>query len=153
MKRLFKILGWVFSFLVAIVGSAVVLSLIHYPVRSARIRPIAAELLQQMNSLRLSEEGNGFGADWSRRIVGILQEDGCTHVEVDYDKISRVHGSPNFWFSGHCRGAEGKRVDVGVQRHGNSLFVDVRMGHTTCFYGLGMQSRCVSDSLVNLPGH
>ncbi len=114
---------------------------------------MAAELLQQVNTLRLHEEGNGSGTDWSRRIVGILQVLGCTHVEVDHDKMSRMHGSTNFWFSGHCRGPEGKRVDVGVQRHGNSLFVDVDMGHTRCFYGVGVQSRCVSDSLVNLPGH
>lgn len=154
MKRLFKILGWIFSFSVAIVGSALVLSLIRYPDHSDQIKPIAAELLQQVNSLRLSDEGNRTGSDWSRRIVAFLEEDGCAGAVVDWNKSGRrMDGGRDFWFSGHCRKPDGERVDVGVQRHGKSVYVYVRIGHSACFYGLGQKARCVSDSLVSLPGH
>ncbi len=150
MKSFFK---WFFSFLLAIVGSALVLSQIQYPDRSAEIKPIAGRLLHRLYTLGIGMDDNSTDAELAERIVGSLKESGCEEVRVDRGEIVTTSlGDRNYWFYGDCRipGGELARVDVTLHQKGGSDLLMV-LGHSYCFDVEDRKIRCFTQSLVTLP--
>jgi len=152
-KRLFKILGWVFSFLVAIVGSALVLSQIKYTDRSSQIRPIAQKLLEQTKGLRIAPDENRSDVKRGEQIARILEKAGCSGVRVDRSEtVPTSLGDRNYWFEGHCwtPGGELARVALTLHERSDADF-QIDLGHSYCFDVLNRKIRCYTQSLVTLP--
>ncbi|WP_292658381.1 hypothetical protein [Nitratifractor sp.] len=148
-----KVLGWVFSFLVAILGSALVLSQIKYTDHSPEMKPIGQKLLSRMKDWRIGSDGNVSDIKLGARIAGVLNGVGCTGVRVD-QSITTVMSAGNrrYSFTGHCwiPGGELARIDLTLHEKEPAEFGMV-IDHSLCYFVEGRESWCYTQSLVSLP--